>query len=373
MKIGSSTLTMSADAAQDQLLQTTQTAALETPGGSVTLSQTQPADGGQSAEDQAVQLALSQKAQAAAAWKSQSQFSAAQVEQAREFFQVDPQDNLMVQMIRKMVQAVTGKQLRLRTLPDLEDFFPASSVLSGSVFNRDSNALSNALSGAGRNSVTLTNSRTYTETRALNYSAAGVVQTSDGRQISVNLNLKMSSKFVASSAAALHFSQPAQNMADPLVVNFDAPAAELRDTTFTFDLDNNGTEEQISSLAAGSGFLALDQNGNGTIDNGGELFGTQSGDGFSDLSAYDEDGNGWIDENDDVYSKLRIWTEDSDGNARLFALGEKGIGAICLTHSAGNFEIANAENQVNGVVRSTGFFLRENGTAGTVQHVDLTY
>lgn len=42
--------------------------------------------------------------------------------------------------------------------------------------------------------------------------------------------------------------------------------------------------------------LSLDQNGNGEIDNGTELFGTKSGDGFADLARYDLDYNGWIDE-----------------------------------------------------------------------------
>ena len=41
----------------------------------------------------------------------------------------------------------------------------------------------------------------------------------------------------------------------------------------------------------GSGYLALDKNGDGTINDGSELFGTRNGDGFADLAQYDEDGN----------------------------------------------------------------------------------
>ncbi len=39
------------------------------------------------------------------------------------------------------------------------------------------------------------------------------------------------------------------------------------------------------------------------INDGSELFGTSSGDGFKDLATYDEDENGWIDENDSIFSK----------------------------------------------------------------------
>ena len=39
-----------------------------------------------------------------------------------------------------------------------------------------------------------------------------------------------------------------------------------------------------------------------------------TGDGFKDLAMYDEDGNGWIDENDEIFSKLLIWSKDENGN-----------------------------------------------------------
>ena len=84
-------------------------------------------------------------------------------------------------------------------------------------------------------------------------------------------------------------------MCDPLVINLDGNIAELSDQTFLFDLDGDGEMDEISELSAKSGFLALDKNGDGTINDGTELFGTRSGNGFQDLSAYDTDHNGFID------------------------------------------------------------------------------
>ena len=77
-----------------------------------------------------------------------------------------------------------------------------------------------------------------------------------------------------------------------------------------FDIDADGEEESISYLQGGSGYLALDKNGDGVINDGSELFGTKSGDGFADLAEYDADGNGWIDENDPIFDKLLIWAKD---------------------------------------------------------------
>ena len=66
------------------------------------------------------------------------------------------------------------------------------------------------------------------------------------------------------------------------------------------------------------------------INDGNELFGTKSGDGFKDLAKYDKDRNGWIDEADDIFDDLRIWTKDEQGNDKLLTLKEAGVGAIYL-------------------------------------------
>jgi hypothetical protein len=160
-------------------------------------------------------------------------------------------------------------------------------------------------------------------------------------------------------------------MCDPLVINLDTDVAQLSDQKFYFDIDADGEMDEISQLDGRSGYLALDQNGDGVINDGSELFGTASGDGFADLAQYDEDGNGWIDENDAVWSKLQIWCKDENGQDVLYRLADKGVGAICLQKASTDFTLQGAEGQTNGAIRSTGIFLYENGNVGTVQHVDV--
>ncbi len=224
--------------------------------------------------------------------------------------------------------------------------------------------------GVGRWEEQVTMSTIFTEREVTSFSTVGVVETADGRSINFNLNLEMSREFTQ----AVGISQYSRKTfcVDPLVINLEGNPASFSDQTFFFDLNSDGRKEKLSSLAPGSGFLALDKNGDGVINDGSELFGTKSGDGFWDLAAYDEDGNGWIDESDSVFARLQIWTKDADGHDRLMSLGKAGVGAIYLGHTATEFSAkAKDTNETKGIIRSTGIFLRESGEVGTVQHVDL--
>ena len=209
------------------------------------------------------------------------------------------------------------------------------------------------------------------------FSTVGTVRTKDGREINFNVNVNMSRRCEEYYREELNVAQFA--LYAPLVINLDTDATELTDQTFYFDLDADGEEEEISMLK-GSGYLALDKNEDGIINDGSELFGTGNGDGFADLARYDEDGNGWIDENDSIWSKLKIWCKDEKGNDVLYKLSDKGVGAICLQNVSTDFTLqgdrtaqdgATEANATNGAIRKTGIFLYENGNVGTVQHVDM--
>lgn len=209
----------------------------------------------------------------------------------------------------------------------------------------------------------------FEETESTSFSTVGTVRTADGREINFNVNVGMSREFQEYYRDDLELA--GFTMCDPLVINLDTDAAQLQDQTFYFDIDTDGEPDEISKLGSGSGYLALDKNGDGSINDGSELFGTTSGNGFADLAKYDEDGNGWIDENDTVWEKLRIWTKDEKGNDVLYRLADKGVGAICLQNVSTDFTQKGAGGQTLGAVRSTGVFLYENGNVGTVQHVDV--
>ena len=209
----------------------------------------------------------------------------------------------------------------------------------------------------------------FYEQETTTFSSQGTVVTGDGRTIDFEVQVGMSREFQQTFIGQLDLATV--NVLDPLVINLDADVATVTDQHFFFDLDSDGREEELAMLGAGSGYLAWDKNEDGRINDGSELFGTSTGEGFRELAEYDEDKDGWIDEDDFIWSKLQIWCKDENGRDHLYRLAEKGVGAICLSNSDTEFSQKDVESQVDAVIRSTGVFLFENGEVGTVQQLDL--
>lgn len=269
-----------------------------------------------------------------------------------------------LKLLKSLVEKLTGREIRTFKVAELKPTSEGPSPAAAPAPEGDVNGSSESL-GWG---VSYDYHHSYYEAEQTTFNATGLVNTADGRQIEIALNLSMSRSF----AAAEHISLRAGDaLKDPLVINYAGTAAQLDTTELNFDLDLDGSADRMHFLTPGSGFLALDQNGDGLINDGRELFGPTSGDGYAELADYDSDGNHWIDENDDVFSRLRIWAQDTDGTLRLFSLADQGVGAISLAHAATPFSLNDSDNNQLGQVRDSGLFLYESGMVGSVQQIDL--
>lgn len=280
--------------------------------------------------------------------------------------QLDARSRLNLMILEAMYKAITGEDMKLTTPADLQAALGGAQVQTLTVDTSPPSQM--AVRAAGPGLVYQRHER-YLEQEKMGFAAVGVVRTADGREINISVALRMSREFVQESTLSL---QVGAAKIDPLVINFDGLGVGLSQTRFAFDLDSDGTAEQIANLRPGNGYLALDRNGDGIINNGSELFGPSSGRGFAELAAFDEDGNQFIDAGDSIYHQLRIWMLNEDGSSQLLALGDKNIGAIYLGHVSSPFQLKDTNNQSLGEIANSSIYLTENGKVGLVQEVNLT-
>lgn len=158
----------------------------------------------------------------------------------------------------------------------------------------------------------------------------------------------------------------AAQIIDPLVINFGGPV-KLSDQRVEFDLNADGSKDSIASFASKSACIAWDRNKDGTINDGSELFGALTGDGFAELAVFDDDGNGFIDQHDAIYSQLQLFDPNRTTSRSLNA---SGVEAIYLDNISTPFTLTGKTGDTLGIARSTSFYLTEKG-AGTVQQIDL--
>lgn len=267
-------------------------------------------------------------------------------------------------LIRRMIEMLTGKQIkvyRAEAAPETPPTVPPEQAQAGPAAGAQPRA------GYG---IEYDYHAVREELETTSFSAQGVVKTADGKEIAFALNLDMSRHHREEVNISIRAGDAVRK--DPLVINFDGNAAQLTDQRFRFDLDADGSKEEIAMLASGSGYLALDTNGNGKIDSGQELFGPATGSGFAELAAHDQDGNGWIDEGDAVFSQLRVWTPATENAGTLETLQARQVGALYLGHVATPFELRGTGNSNLGAIAATGLYLTESNTAGTLQEIDLS-
>jgi hypothetical protein len=130
----------------------------------------------------------------------------------------------------------------------------------------------------------------------------------------------------------------------PLVLdlNGDGVRTVSIDAGIKFDLNATGYATEVGWVSAQDGFLALDRNHDGKINDGSELFGSatqlatggKAKDGFDALGDLDTNNDGVINASDAQFSELTVWSDSNqDGISQsdeIHSLSDLGITQVSL-------------------------------------------
>jgi hypothetical protein len=168
---------------------------------------------------------------------------------------------------------------------------------------------------------------------------------------------------------------------DPLILDLDADGLETIALNTTnpilFDHNADGIKTGTGWVKGDDGFLVLDRNGNGVIDDGRELFGDATQipdgaggqrnaiDGFEALQAQDTNADGLVNNLDANFASLRIWQDlNQDGISQtneLFTLAQKNIASITVAKTENSTLLPNGN-----VIADLGHYTKTDGTTATL-------
>ena len=167
---------------------------------------------------------------------------------------------------------------------------------------------------------------------------------------------------------------------DPMVLDLDGDGIETTAPSSTnpilFDHDGDGIKNGTGWIKSDDGFLVLDRNGNGLIDNGTELFGDSTPlnaggkavDGFAALVDQDTNQDGKVNAQDANWNNLKIWRDlNQDGisqAAELSTLAALGINGLNTGKTANSQVLPNGNE-----IADLGTYTKTDGSVATLGEV----
>lgn len=174
---------------------------------------------------------------------------------------------------------------------------------------------------------------------------------------------------------------------DPLILDLTGGGITLSNMATSshayFDIADTGFA-RLTGWTTGSnnGFLAIDANADGKINNIDELFGNTTQTGFEELATLDSNSDNKITSADSAWNSLRVWVDaDSDGytdDGELKTLAELNITELGLSTTTvnqninGNTLVETATAVINGQNRTLGEVLLNTDPANTIYNGALS-
>lgn len=259
------------------------------------------------------------------------------------FLNPDDKNNATVEMLEKEISTLSTEQLTKLANTDIP----------------------NELNITEDNVLHITEFKSFSQ--ALNFSISGEFSHGD-KQITMSYQYSAESAYTYISHQQIDLSE----LKDPLVVQFGHSALGQVNGTTEFDVNSDKTLDHLPIFDGDVGYLVYDKNRNGEADDGKELFGPNTGNGFSELAALDDDGNGFIDQNDSVYNDLFIWQPTTGrSSGRYMSLADVGIIGISTQGHETPFTFLDQQGNVKAQMRYSSFAFDDNYQARGVHQVDV--
>jgi hypothetical protein len=192
------------------------------------------------------------------------------------------------------------------------------------------------------------------------------------------MNSDQIAAFTSAQVPALSNDQiSAMITATPLVLDLDGDGIQTLSASngVLFDVNNDGKAEKTGWVAAKDGLLVRDLNGDGQINDGGELFGegtvlangTKAKDGYVALRTVDSNLDGLIDANDSGFASLSVWVDaNSNGVAdsgELSSLSKFNIASLSLD------AVTSTERNNGNLIGLMGSYKTQDGATHTMGDV----
>ena len=172
------------------------------------------------------------------------------------------------------------------------------------------------------------------------------------------------------------------HIVDPMILDLDGDGIETMTAGqyqgALFDHNKDGIRTATGWVKPDDGLLVLDRNGDGIINNGGELFGdstlladgSRAAHGYAALVELDSNGDGKVDAADEKFADLRVWRDlNSDGistASELFTLEELGIASLDTAYKNIHTGLAGGNTLVQ-----QGSFTKADGSSGQMGDVNF--
>jgi len=186
----------------------------------------------------------------------------------------------------------------------------------------------------------------------------------NGQHLSLDYSFYIASEKIQYNS----FETTAAALKDPLIVQFgDQSIGEISGQE-SFDINQDNNMDNLPFFSGDVGYLVYDKNANNKADNGSELFGPTSGNGFNELAQLDENNNGFLDKEDSAYQQLYLWQPDKN---TWLSLADAGIEAISTQAIATPYTFYDKNDEVQAQLRNSSFAISESGRGLGVHQVDV--